>query len=224
MRSIGRLVSLPLAALLGAATLSYLLPDRALLILATAGLVSVCLLARSLFKLRVPATGGPAPIDSSRRSLLAGGVAALGAAGATLSLLPAEAGARPSRWKGAEHTIKLSGRNWRYRSQDGNAKCFGELVGRNGHKIGNFYSTNMGTNAPFEDNDSSGMEFHIFNLVNGSLFGMGSGSHLDTQEASFSVIGGTGSYAGQTGSYLGSQHSVELGGDGSAEFTFSLGR
>jgi hypothetical protein len=224
MRSIGKPVSLSLAALLGATALSYLLFDRPFPILATVGLAGVCLLALILFKSRVPATDGSETIDSSRRSLLAGGVAALGAAGATLSLLPADAGARPSRSKDAQRTVKLSGRNWRYRNQDGNARCSGELVGRDGHKIGNFYSTNMGTNAPFEDNDSSGMEFHVFNLANGSLFGMGSGSHLETQEASFSVIGGTGSYAGQTGSYLGSQHSVELGGDGSAEFTFSLGR
>ena len=156
--------------------------------------------------------------------MLAGGVAALGAAGATLSLLPGESSASPARSRHARRTVKLKGRNWRYRSEGGHGKCYGELVDKIGNKIGNFYSTNLGSHAPFEDADSSGMEFHVFNLTNGSLFGMGSGAHLDTQEGAFSVIGGTGSYAGQTGSYSGRQHSSELGGDGSAEFTFTLDR
>lgn len=228
MRSTGKVTWV--LVILGFATagvVSFSVPGRTLPTFATAALFSVGLLALSLMRRTVPASGPLAPIDidSSRRSLLVGGVAALGAAGATIAMLPTDAGAKPGRPMRVRRTAKLRGRNWRYRNEGGHGKCYGELVDGKGKKLGNFYSTNLGMNAPFDDDhDASGMEFQVFSLVNGSIFGMGSGTHLDTQEGAFSVIGGTGSYAGQTGSYLGRQHSVELGGDGSAEFTFSLGR
>jgi hypothetical protein len=216
---------LVILAFASAGIVSYSVPGRTLSVFATAALFSVGLLALSLMKRTIPSSGSLAAIDSSRRSLLVGGVAALGAAGATIAMLPTNAGAKPGRKMRVARTAKLNGRNWRYRKEDGHGKCYGELVDGKGKKLGNFYSTNLGMNAPFDDDhNSSGMEFQVFSLTNGSIFGMGSGTHLDTQEGIFSVIGGTGSYAGQTGSYHGSQHSVELGGDGSAEFTFSLGR
>lgn len=212
-------------ALVAAGTVSSIVPGRALLAFATAGLFSVGVLAMSLMRQSAPVSANFGPVDSSRRSLIAGGVAALGAAGATIAMLPTDADAKPSRSLRDKRVVKLRGKNWRYRSEGEHGKCYGEIVDGRGKKVGNFYSTNMGMSAPFDDDhESSGMEFQVFSLVNGSIFGMGSGTNLDTQEGTFSVIGGTGSYAGQTGSYLGRQHSVELGGDGSAEFTFSLGR
>lgn len=226
MRSIGKVTGVfVILSFVTAGVVSYSVPGRTLPLFASASLFSVGLLALSLMRQTATASGPLAEIDSSRRSLLVGGVAALGAAGATIAMLPNDADAKPGRPMHVKRTAKLRGRNWRYRNEDGHGKCYGELVDGKGKKLGNFYSTNLGMNAPFDDGHaSSGMEFQVFSLVNGSIFGMGSGTHLDTQEGAFSVIGGTGSYAGQTGSYLGRQHSVELGGDGSAEFTFSLGR
>ena len=194
-----------------------------LLVIATSGLIGVSLLTAFLLRRRsVAASGTLSPVDSSRRSMLAGGVAALGAAGASLGLLSDSATARPSTGRGSK-SMKLGGRNLRYRKESGDGKCYGELLDSKGDKVGNFYSTNIGLNDPFEDDsDSSGMEFQVFSLIDGSIYGMGSGA--SSEEGDYSVIGGTGSYAGQAGSYHGKQHSLELGGDGSAEFTFSLSR
>lgn len=67
----------------------------------------------------------------------------------------------------------------------------------------------------------SGGQFvlHSFDLGDGTLLGMGSGSLTD---GAFAVVGGTGRYAGARGSYTARQSPRDLGGDGSATFTFAL--
>lgn len=224
LRSVGKAPVVVSILALGSAGISAsVVPTSRLLAFAAAGFFSVSLLTLSLHRRSsVTASGTVSAVDSSRRSLLAGGVAALGAAGASIGLLPGSASARPSAPRGSR-AMKLRGRNWRYRKESERGNCYGELLNGRGKKVGDFYSTNMGLNAPFEDDsDFSGMEFHVFSLVDGSIYGMGSGAH--SEESAYSVLGGTGSYAGRTGSYHGKQHSLELGGDGSAEFTFSLSR
>jgi hypothetical protein len=160
--------------------------------------------------------------------LLTGSVATLGAVGVGLgSALTGVAYAEgPVTLGRVSKKMKLKGRNWRYRKgESGRGDCYGELLDEHGEKVGNFYSTNLGMKAPFEDDAmSSGMEFQIFSLASGTIFGMGLGAHEEETDGAYSIIGGTGSYSNHGGSYVGKQHSLEFGGDGSAEFSFSLSR
>jgi hypothetical protein len=63
------------------------------------------------------------------------------------------------------------------------------------------------------------IEVHTFRLRDGSLLGMG--STIDG-ESVFSIVGGTGRYAGARGSYVAQQRLRELGGDGTALITLDL--
>jgi hypothetical protein len=71
----------------------------------------------------------------------------------------------------------------------------------------------------FGDERASRLEMHAFELPDGLILGLGSASF---GEGLFAVVGGTGRYAGAAGSYTAVQRIREIGGDGSAEFTFTL--
>ena len=87
-----------------------------------------------------------------------------------------------------------------------------DLVDGHGHVIGSFWSAAVAAG-------SSVLIFHTFVLPEGKLQGQGAGS-LD--EATFAVVGGTGSFKGARGQYVARQHPAAAGGDGSAEFVFDL--
>ena len=52
-----------------------------------------------------------------------------------------------------------------------------------------------------------------------SLFGTGTAGQSD---GAFAITGGTGRYAGVQGTYVARQQHADLGGDGTAEFVFTL--
>jgi hypothetical protein len=88
----------------------------------------------------------------------------------------------------------------------------GRLVDGRGRPAGSFRAAPMpGPAAMFQ--------LHTFELTDGSLLGVGGGP---LSEAVYAVVGGTGRWAGASGSYVARQFPREAGGDGTAEFSFTL--
>lgn len=158
-----------------------------------------------------------------RGLLLLGGAIGIGAGAAGTKT--ALGGARRSG------TMRLEGRGWILRTPDrahgellrpgDRGTVTGELVDGRGRTIGRFVGTRMAIAsglAPHARADGS-IELHAFNLVDGTIHGMGSSLPGETV---FSIVGGSGRYAGVRGTYSGEQRLRELGGDGTATFTFDL--
>jgi hypothetical protein len=86
---------------------------------------------------------------------------------------------------------------------------------------GRFYGTRTVFDSgltPFATADAS-TELHTFALEDGSILGMGS---IVGGVSAFTVVGGTGRYAGKRGTYVAEQRLRELGGDGTASFVINL--
>jgi len=127
--------------------------------------------------------------------------------------------------------IRLHGRNWVLQTPDRRpgerivvgerGTVYGELVDVQGKMMGQFYGSRMAAQSspggPV-DADSS-LELHTFRLEGGTLLGVGS---TIAGESIFAIAGGTGRYAGSRGTYIAEQRLLELGGDGTAEFTIDL--
>ncbi len=64
------------------------------------------------------------------------------------------------------------------------------------------------------------LETHTFRLGDGTIVGVG--TTTPGAESVFAIVGGTGRYLGVTGSYTAIQSPLETGGDGTAEFNFTL--
>jgi hypothetical protein len=131
----------------------------------------------------------------------------------------------------APATLKLYGRSWHAQTQGRRAgrlargdrvAVYGELsLGPGGKKMGEFYSAYFSHLSPFGPGShaAAGIEVHTFNLDDGTI--LGQGSHWG-EEGRYAVVGGTGRYSGARGSYVARQRPVELGGDGTADFVFTL--
>ncbi len=166
-------------------------------------------------------------IDSTRRRVLARGALVVGALAGALgvSSLADATGVAPRR----PVNLRLSGRQWHLVAvgkrpgelpQPGEpVSLYGALEGDAG---GHFYSTSIFVGAPLGDGPqaASYVESHHFNLEEGTIVGSGTWHVAGTSR--FAVIGGTGRYANASGSYEAVQRPLELGGDGTAEFTFNL--
>ena len=171
-----------------------------------------------------------ASLRSGKRGALAGAAAGLAATfGAAVSARPAF-GAAPRQVVGG---FALSGRFWELFGHDHKAGAvpqpgdrlagFGELLSAaDGEKVGEFYSTCVCVGAPFGSGPhaAASVEFHTFNLDGGTISGMG--TTATEGESVFAIVGGTGRFAGLAGSYVARQGFREAGGDGTAEFTFTL--
>ena len=166
-----------------------------------------------------------------RRSLFfAGGVLGLGLAGKA----GVEAVTDGSAGRETKLTRALRGENWRLVSperqrgvlpQPGErSSSFGQLFRGEGDKLGEFYASSFQFGSPFGASavSAGAMETHTFNLLDGTLIGVGTlPDHLGS-ESVHAIIGGTGRYEGASGSYTARQRPVELGGDGTAEFSFTI--
>ena len=100
--------------------------------------------------------------------------------------------------------------------------AYGELLARpGGKKVGEFSSAHFALGSPFGASPAAAasLEFHNFNLNDGTIIGLGTA--LQGDESVFAIVGGTGRYAGASGTYAARQHSRELGGNGTAEFRFN---
>lgn len=99
----------------------------------------------------------------------------------------------------------------------------GELLDADDNKVGEFYSTIWIADAPFGLGATSAglVEHHTFRLTDGTIFGSGTRPSVPDTTGTYAVVGGTGLYAALVGTYTGVQAFVDLGGDGSARFTFT---
>jgi hypothetical protein len=167
---------------------------------------------------------------ATRTTLLKRGLFLIGAA-VGLQAAP-QAAAALTATKTAPATLKLYGRSWHAQAQGRRAGVhpargdrlgvYGELsLKPGGKKMGEFYSAYFSHLSPFgpSSHAAAGIEVHTFNLDDGTI--LGQGSHWG-EEGRYAVVGGTGRYSGARGSYVARQRPVELGGDGTADFVFTL--
>ncbi len=169
-----------------------------------------------------------------RRRFLKRGAALVGAtAGIGLLTRSGVDGDRPAA-PGAL-TMSLHGANWRLMSPDRRrgvvpaqgerSASFGQLLSApGGDQVGEFYASSFQFGTPFGPSDfaAAAMEVHQFNLADGTIVGMGTLAGLRDAESVHAIIGGTGRYNGASGSYVARQSPLDLGGDGTAEFTFTM--
>lgn len=169
--------------------------------------------------------------NTDRRTILKRG--ALGAASVAAVAVAAGAATTPSRSaatpqpEGAQ-TIRLIGRGWHAdttkatlpRKGDRYA-VYGELYEPGGDKAGEFFSSNVGVDSPFQITGEGvgAFEIHTLSLAGGTIVGVGIGGG---SERTYAIVGGTGKYAGARGSYLARQDTYGLGGDGKAELLLTL--
>jgi hypothetical protein len=154
-----------------------------------------------------------------RGLLLIGGVAGLGAAGGRVAF-----GRRRD-----EDTLVLYARNVRSGRRLGALPLEGErlsvrgelLAQPEGESVGEFLAAAFALGGAAHPAEAERLELHTFKLPDGSLFGTGSAGQY---EGAFAITGGTGRFAGAQGTYVARQSHEDLGGDGSAEFVFSLKR
>lgn len=119
-------------------------------------------------------------------------------------------------------SLVVRGRNWRV---DGAARVpgvrpaageaavpSGTLVDEQGAELGRFDAAAL-------PGPAASFQLHTFDLGVGTLLGVGGGS---LRESVYAVVGGTGRYAGASGSYVARQSPRDAGGDGTAEFMFTL--
>lgn len=176
-------------------------------------------------------TQSTTPAGQTRRGLLGrlglvvGGVAgamgyAAGGAWARREPGPAAVAARPRTTR--QLSLVIRGREWRLHGlgrtpgqlpgRSDSPVPLGRLVDGRGRPAGSFRAAPMpGPAAMFQ--------LHTFELKDGSLLGVGGGP---LGEAVYAVVGGTGRFAGASGSYVARQFPREAGGDGTAEFSFTL--
>jgi hypothetical protein len=177
---------------------------------------------------------GDAVPRAARRGLLGRG-ALLVAGAATFGLIGRRDGASAPAPAPADavaaNVLRFVGQSWHSVAADrrpgelpqpgDRLAMYGELLGADGGKVGEFYSACFCVGAPFGPSPyaANNVELHTFNLAGGSITGMGTAS---AGENVYAVVGGTGQYAGAAGSYVARQRPFELGGDGTAEFVFTL--
>jgi len=156
---------------------------------------------------------------ATRRGALARGVLALGG---LIGLGTAEASAA----RGAA-TLVLYGRDVAGDSRDNavpmrgdRLTLRGELLDARGHVVGELHGAVMTLRGPgAHGSDAERLELHTFKLHDGTIVGSGTSGAL---EGEFAVLGGTGRYAGARGTYAARHKRREHGGDGTAEFRFTL--
>ena len=132
--------------------------------------------------------------------------------------------------------LTLHGRAWRIASRDVERGVLppvgvrmltrGELVDKpvKGRKVANFFATYHRLSAPGKvaSHEPGSLELHTFVFSDGTIIGSGIASAASESEGHFAIVGGTGKYLGVKGAYVATQRHTELGGDGTATFTFTF--
>lgn len=176
---------------------------------------------------------------ASRRGILRGAAAsAVGALALAVGLdrVASAAPSRPTQARPAPPvegvavpsgatTLGLHGRGWnlagpghrpgRIPGAGERGAISGELTDpTTGDRVGTFRSATF-----HGGREAADLELHTFDLGDGMLVGMGASQG---GEGTFAIIGGTGRFAGARGAYAARQGHREVGGDGRAEFAFTI--
>lgn len=168
-----------------------------------------------------------------RGAMLLGGIAGFGLLGREIpgsgggtAAAPTGGGALSLKLHGADWRQTYPERRWGVLPTSGERSAgFGQLFSApGGPKAGEFYASAFQFGSPFGPSEyaAASMEMHQFNLADGTIVGMGTLADFRDAESVHAIIGGTGRYDGATGSYTARQSPLELGGDGTAEFTFTI--
>jgi hypothetical protein len=168
----------------------------------------------------------------SRRSLLTralvlvGGAigigAATGGAAEAVTAVPAAKSPGTLTLRGRGFVLQTPARKPGEQIQPGDqGTVVGELVGPRGKSRGRFYGSRLAFDSGLgrRAGADGSVELHTFALDDGTILGMGSAL---PGESLFSIVGGTGRYAGARGTYVATQRLRELGGDGTAHFVIDL--
>ena len=173
---------------------------------------------------------------ATRRTVLRSGLLAIGGLAGIVGMAglaeKVRAGAAVSLAPSGGNTIKVYGTEWRMSAPDlrrgdlpkrgDTVSVTGALKDATGEPAGAFFGTVLhldanGGHGPFS---TALQETHTFQLPGGNLVGMG--VNAPDGERMYAIVGGTGRYSGVTGSYVGMQSPLDIGGDGTAEFTFTF--
>ncbi len=125
----------------------------------------------------------------------------------------------------AATSLALRGRGWNLTGvshRPGRIPGAGERGSVSGELIDPATGASVGTfrSATFHGGrDAADLELHTFDLGDGMLVGMGASQG---GEGTFAIIGGTGRFAGARGAYAARQGHREVGGDGGADFAFTI--
>ena len=161
---------------------------------------------------------------TSRRSLVSRAVVAtLGLVGVGVASVGASVVS-----DSASNTLLLRGRNWRTSNspmsdlptEGDRISVRGDLIDdAKGERLGEFFGAGFAIGGGVHPAQGERLELHTFKLLDGTIIGSGTAGQL---EGAFAILGGTGKYAGARGTYVARQHHLDLGGDGTAEFLFTL--
>ena len=168
---------------------------------------------------------------ASRRTILRSGILAIGALAGAVGLVGMGERIRNAPPAIAElkdlTTFTLRGTDWHLNApglRRGELPKRGDVVsvsgslGESGSFIGSVQHLDIpGSHGPYA---SEQLQTHTFRLTDGTLVGVGTAS--PDGAGVFAVVGGTGRYLGITGSYTAVQSPLETGGDGTAEFKFTI--
>jgi hypothetical protein len=101
------------------------------------------------------------------------------------------------------------------------ATLVAELVDSRGRPQGRFYGSRLAFDSGLGGHSGAdaSMELHTFKLEGGTILGMGS---TLPGESVFTIVGGTGRFAGARGTYEAVERLRELGGDSTAQFVLTL--
>jgi len=154
---------------------------------------------------------------TKRRTLLQRGIALL-AGGAAIAGTTRWAGAAsPPSAAAPSTTLTLYARLRPAAHQhggDGRLVASGDLLDRpDGDAIGTFHTNCFCLTSPFGVQASAAnLEFHVLQLKDGTLFGMGSGLEASGGRLA-AIVGGTDQFAGRSGTYVQRSIAGEIGND-----------
>jgi hypothetical protein len=136
-------------------------------------------------------------------ALLAGGAAIAG--GSRLAVAASPPAKTLTLFARKRPVVGMPGTFGPAQAADGRMVASGDLLDApDGQAIGTFYTNSFCVQSPFGGQTvaASGLEFHVLQLKEGTLFSIGSGTDDASGVRPLAVVGGTDRFAGKSGSCL----------------------